>query len=94
MSPGSEIYFRVYLEDYVGKPLMIQEADDRRIESLKRRLGIERKVDVVRAGIELLEREAERRDRIGRWKRAAALVAKTSRTVNAEFRSHSRLKRG
>jgi hypothetical protein len=72
---------------------MIQEADDRRIERLKRRLGIDRKVDVVRAGIELLEREAERRDRIGRWTRAAALVAPTSRAVNAEFRPHSRLKR-
>jgi hypothetical protein len=72
---------------------MIQEADDRRIERLKRRLGIPRKVDVVRAGIELLEREAERRDRVGRWARAAALVASTSRAVNAEFRPHSRLKR-
>ena len=73
---------------------MIQEADDRRIEKLKRRLGIERKVDVMRAGLELLEREAERRERIGRWKRAAALVAPASRTVNAEFRAHSSLKRG
>jgi len=77
----------------VGKPLMIQEADDRRIESLKRRLGIDRKVDVVRAGIDLLEREAERRERITRWRGAAALAAPTSRRVNAEFRAHSRLKR-
>ena len=77
----------------MGKPLMIQEADERRIESLKQRLGIQRKVDVLRAGIDLLEREAERRERIQRWKRAAALVATTSREVNAEFRAHSRLKR-
>ena len=77
----------------MGKPLMIQEADDRRIESLKQRLGIQRKVDVLRAGIDLLEREAERRERIRRWKRAAALVATTSREVNAEFQAHSRLKR-
>jgi hypothetical protein len=77
----------------VGKALMIQEADDRRIESLKRRLGIDRKVDVVRAGIDLLEQEAERRERIRRWTRAAALAAPTSRDVNAEFRAHSRLKR-
>jgi hypothetical protein len=77
----------------MGKPLMIQEEDDRRIESLKRRLGIQRKVDVLRAGIDLLEREAERRERIQRWKRAAAVVASTSREVNAEFQAHSRLKR-
>lgn len=77
----------------MGKPLMIQEEDDRRIETLKRRLGILRKVDVLRAGIDLLEKEANRRDRVRRWKRAAAMVAGTSREVNAEFRSHSRLKR-
>jgi hypothetical protein len=77
----------------MGKPLMIQEEDERRIEQLKRRLGIQRKVDVLRAGINLLEKEAERRERIQRWKRAAALVAPSSREVNAEFQPHSRLKR-
>ena len=77
----------------MGKPLMIQEEDERRIVSLKRRLGIRHKVDVLRAGIDLLEREAERRERIRRWKRAAALVTPTSREVNAEFQAHSRLKR-
>ena len=77
----------------MGKPLMIQEEDDRRIESLKRRLGIQRKVDVLRAGLDLLEGEAERRERIRRWKRAATLVTPTSREVNAEFQAHSRLKR-
>lgn len=77
----------------MGKPLMIQEEDERRIEELKRRLGILRKVDVLRAGIDLLEKEAERRERVRRWKRSAALVAGTSGEVNAEFRSRSRLKR-
>ena len=72
---------------------MIQEEDQRRIERLKRRLGIQRKVDVLRAGIELLEKEAERRERIQRWKHAVALAAPTSRDVNAEFQAHSRLKR-
>ena len=87
------IYCRIYLEVYVGKLLMIQEADERRIESLKRRLGIVSKVDVLRAGIDLLERAAGRRERIRRWKCAAALVAPTSRAVNAEFQAHSRLKK-
>ena len=87
------IYFQIYLEIYMGKPLMIQEEDERRIENLKKKLGIQRKVDVLRAGIDLLEREAERRERIRRWKRATLLVARTSREVNAEFQSHSRMKR-
>ncbi len=77
----------------MGKLLMIQEEDERRIERLKRKLGIQRKVDVLRAGIDLLEKEAERRERIRHWKRAASIVADTSREVNSEFRKHSRLKR-
>jgi hypothetical protein len=77
----------------MGKPLMLQEADDRRVEALRERLGIARKVDVVRAGLALLEAEAERRDRLERWRRAARLVGPTSRRVNEEFRTHSRLKR-
>lgn len=77
----------------MGKPLMIQEEDDRRIDILKRRLKIARKVDIVRAAISLLEKEADRKERILRWKRAAALAAKTSRQVNADFRPYSRLKR-
>jgi hypothetical protein len=87
------VYFLRYLEIYMGKPLMIQEEDERRIETLKRKLGIQRKVDVLRAGMDLLEKEAERRERVRRWKKAAALVAKTSCEVNAEFQSHSRIKR-
>ena len=77
----------------MGKPLMIQEEDARRIESLKRRLGIQRKVDVLRAGIDLLEKEAERKERIRRWKRAVSIAAGTSREVNVDFQRHSRLKR-
>jgi len=77
----------------MGKPLMIQEKDELRIEALKRRLKIARKVDILRAGIDLLEKEADRRERILRWKRAAVLAAKTSQKVNAEFRPYSRLKR-
>jgi hypothetical protein len=77
----------------MGKPLMIQEEDERRIESLKRRLGIQHKVDVLRAGIDLLEKQADRMERIRRWKRSAALVTQTSREVNAGFQKHSRLKR-
>jgi hypothetical protein len=87
------IYSEIYLEVYMGRPLMIQEDDERRIDDLKRRLGIHRKVDVLRAGMDLLEKEAERRERIRRWKQAAAVAASTSREVNAEFRPLSRLAR-
>jgi hypothetical protein len=77
----------------MGKPLMIRDDDDRRIQSLQERLGIRRKVDVIRAGMELLEREADRQRRAARWRRAAALAGATSKAVNAEFRAYSRFKR-
>jgi hypothetical protein len=47
----------------------------------------------VRAGLDLLEREAERRARIARWRLAVRAAAASSREVNAEFRRHSRLRR-
>ncbi len=77
----------------MGKPLMIQDEDDERIERLKARLGVRTKIDIVRAGLDLLEHRADRQARIARWRRAVRLAAPTSRTVNAEFRSHSRLRR-
>jgi hypothetical protein len=78
-------------KEFLG--LSSREEDERRIESLKRRLGIARKVDVLRAGMDLLEKEAERRERVRRWKCSAALVAGTSRAANADFQPNSRLKR-
>lgn len=72
---------------------MIQEDDDRRIERLKARLGIPRKIDVVRAGMDLLEEQAARQERVERWRRTVPKVAAESRRINAEFRAHSRLKR-
>ena len=77
----------------MGKPLMIQEADDRRIERLKARLGIDTKIDVVRAGMDLLEQRAARDERILRWRHATPRVAAESRRINAEFRAYSRLNR-
>ena len=77
----------------MGKSLMIQEADDERLESLKKRLGLESKIGVVRAGIDLLEKEADRQDKLKRWRRAAALAAKTSREVNEDFRRYSEIKK-
>jgi len=77
----------------MGKPLMIQDYDHRRIEQLKARLGVDAKIDIVRAALDLLEQHAAHEERVARWKHAAARVAVESRRVNAEFRKHSRLKR-
>ncbi len=77
----------------MGKLLMIQPEDEVRIENLKEKLGVRTKVDVVRAGLRLLEDETQRRDRISRWMRIAGLVSAHSAQVNSEFQRHSRLKR-
>ncbi|MBI4042832.1 MAG: hypothetical protein HY391_05080 [Deltaproteobacteria bacterium] len=77
----------------MGKPLMIQESDDRRIESLKKKIGVKTKVEVVRRALELLEERAERVARISQWKKAARLAAKSSYEVLSDFKPHSRLKR-
>lgn len=76
----------------MGIPLMIQEADNLRIEHLKKDFGIHKKIDVIRAGLDLLEKEAEHIKRVARWKRAAKLVAQNSQVVNKEFQTHSRIK--
>ncbi len=77
----------------MGKPLMIQAVDDTRIDALKARLGLPTKIGVVRAALQLLEQDAARRERVVQWQRAARRAAQTSRRVNAEFRTHSRLTR-
>ena len=76
----------------MGKPLMIQQIDDERIEFLKKDLKINKKIDVIRAALTLLEHEAERLKRIKRWKNAAKLIAKNSHMVNKEFQKNSRIK--
>lgn len=77
----------------MGKPLMIQLEDEQRIENLKEKMGARTKVEVVRAGLRLLEQETERRARVNRWRKAAALVSEESQYVNREFQRHSRLRR-
>ncbi len=65
----------------MGVSLMIQEADNQRIENLKKVLGVSKKIEVLRAGLVLLEKEADRLKKIKRWKRAARLVAENSSRV-------------
>jgi len=77
----------------MGKPLMLQEADAERIETLKKRLGARTKIQVVRSALDLLERDAERAERVAPWRKAAKLVARESQRVQLEFQRHSRLRR-
>jgi hypothetical protein len=75
----------------MGKPLMLQEADDERIESLEKRLNARTKIDVVRSALDLLERDAERTERVARWRKATAVVAPESHAALRDFRPGSRL---
>ena len=77
----------------MGKPFTIQEEDDELILRLKKRAGVETKIDVVRAGLRLLREKLERDARVRRWRRAAGLAAQSSREVNRELRNYSRIKR-
>jgi hypothetical protein len=72
---------------------MLQEDDQQRIEALKKRLGAKTKIEVLRTALDLLERDAERAERVARWRRAVRLVAGESRRVSREFQRHSRLRR-
>lgn len=77
----------------MGIPLMIQESDNQLIEALKKDFGIHKKIDVIRAGLKLLEKEAAQLKKIKRWKQAAKSVSKTSEEVNKDFQKYSRIKR-
>jgi hypothetical protein len=76
----------------MGKPLMLQEAEAARIESLKKRLHARTKIEVVRSALDLLERDAERTDRIAQWHKAVGVAARESRAALRDFRPHNRLR--
>ena len=77
----------------MGKPLMLQEADAKRIEALKKRLGARTRIAVVRSALALLERDVARTERVARWQKAARMVAGESQRVSREFQRHSHLRR-
>ena len=76
----------------MSKLLTIQDKDRERIENLMKDFHIKKQIDVVRAGLDLLEKEAIRIKRVKRWKQAAKAVAENSKSVNKEFQKHSRFK--
>lgn len=77
----------------MGKLLMLQEADAERIESLKKRLHARTKIEVVRSALDLLERDAERAERVVKWRKSVGVAVRESRAVQRDFRAHSRLRR-
>ena len=77
----------------MGKPLMIQLDDEKKIDDLKLRLHAKTKIEVVRAGLRLLEMEISRKEKAENWKKVASLVSRSSREVNLEFQKNSRLKK-
>jgi hypothetical protein len=77
----------------MGKPLTIQEEDDKQIEKLKKKTGATTKIAVLRMALALLEQEVERQGRVKRWQKAVKLAADESAEINADFRRHSRIKR-
>ena len=76
----------------MSKLLTIQDKDRERIDHLMKDLHIKKQIDVLRAGLDLLEKEAIRVKRIKRWKQAAKAVAENSKSVNKEFQKFTRLK--
>ena len=71
---------------------MIREEDHRRLERLKRKLKAQTKAQVFRAALNVLEKEADRADRIQRWKKAVSLVTESSKETLHEFQPHSLFK--
>lgn len=74
----------------MGKPLTIQPEDDRRIELLKKKLGVTTKIEVVRSALKLLELDVDRIERVARWERAAKIVGKSGLKLLKEFQSPNR----
>ena len=77
----------------MSKLLAIQDKDRKRIEHLMKDFHIKKQIDVVRAGLDLLEKEAIRIKKIRRWKEATKAVIENSKKINKEFQKYSRLKR-
>lgn len=74
----------------MGKPLMIQEEDNQKIEELKERIGAKTKIEVLRSALTLLEEKISREDRVKRWKRAAKVVGLSDMEVLKDFQTEKR----
>ena len=73
----------------MGIPLTIQENDNFRIEHLKKDFNFAKKIDVIRAGLSLLEQEVTRMKKVKKWKNAARLVSNNSAETNKIFQPNA-----
>jgi hypothetical protein len=77
----------------MGKPLMIQEHDNDKIEELKVKLGMKTKIEVLRTALVLLEEKLSKEARIKRWQKASRIVGSTSMEVLKEFQTKKRFEK-
>lgn len=77
----------------MGKPLMIQEQDNDKIEELKEKLGMKTKIEVLRSALVLLEEKLSKEARIKRWKNASHIVGTASMEILKEFQTEKRFKK-
>lgn len=77
----------------MGKPLMIQEQDNDKIEELKKKLGMKTKIEVLRTALVLLEEKLLKEARIKRWKKAAHVVGTSSMEILKEFQTKKRFEK-
>jgi hypothetical protein len=74
----------------MGKPMMIQDDDDQKIESLKKRLGAKTKIEVLRIALQLLETDLARSERVKRWQKAVKVVGTSGLDILREFQTSKR----
>lgn len=77
----------------MGISLMIQADDEKKIVELQEKLGARTKLEVIRAGLRLLEVESQKQNQILRWKISARLAASESARVNREVRSAAKARK-
>lgn len=73
----------------MGKPLTIQDDDEKKIDDLKQYFGAPSKIAVLRMALALLEQEQQRLEKAKQWVRAVEAVRETSATTNKEMRRGS-----
>jgi hypothetical protein len=73
----------------MGKPLTIQDDDEKKIDDLKQYFGAPSKIAVLRMALALLEQEQQRLEKAKQWVRAVEAVRETSAITNKEMRRGS-----
>ena len=75
----------------MGKPMMIQEEDDKRIERLKKKLNSKTKVDVLRSALSLLENHFMEMEREELLTKAVKAVIEDQSADDFEFQKNKKI---